>query len=192
MTTSGNITQASKTFLLCLLLIMSSLALATDEDASRDKVREQSEQVLARLYAAQPSAREVIAASRGYATFSRWGLTLGAVGGGIGKGLAVARPSGAETFMRFVEGSAGIGLGIKKYDVIFVFQDDKAFDDFVNKGWQAGGKGAVTAKSRAGGKTIEGAVSVSPGVWVYQNTDKGLAAELGISGTKYYKDKSRN
>ena len=44
----------------------------------------------------------------------------------------------------------------------------------------------------AGGKTVEGAMSVSPGVWVYQNTDKGLAAELGISGTKYYKDKSRN
>ena len=192
MTTSGNITQASKALLLFLLLVMPGLALAADEDASRDKIREQSEQVLARLYAAQPSARGVIAASRGYATFSRWGLTIGAVGGGIGKGLAVAKPSGAETFMRFVEGSAGIGLGIKKYDVIFVFQDDKALNDFVTEGWQAGGKGTFAAKGRAGGKTIEGAVSVSPGVWVYQNTDKGLAAELGISGTKYYKDKSLN
>jgi len=155
-------------------------------------VQKQSAEVLARLYAAQPDARNVIAASRGYATFSRWGLTLGAVGGGIGKGLLVEQPSGEQTFMRFVEGSAGFGLGIKKYDVIFVFQSDKALADFATKGWQAGGQATLAARSRAGGKTVEGAVSVSPGVWVYQNTDKGLAAELGIKGTKYYKDPSLN
>lgn len=64
--------------------------------------------------------------------------------------------------------------------------------DFANKGWEAGGQATMAAKSSAGGKAIAGAVSVSPGVWVYQNTDKGLAAELSVKGTKYYKDKSLN
>ena len=192
MTASSNISRIIKPVLLCLLLVMSTASAAADKDANRAKVRDQSAQVLARLYAAQPSARAAIASSRGYATFSRWGLTLGAVGGGFGKGLLVAKPSGHETFMRFVEGSAGLGFGIKKYDLIFVFMDEKAMNAFMTKGWEAGGKGTLAAKHGADGKAVEGAVSVSPGVWIYQNTDKGLAAELSISGTKYYKDPSLN
>lgn len=192
MTAFGTIARPIKLFVLCLLLVMASLAVAADKDETRAKVRQQSEQVLARLYAAQPAARQVIAGSRGYATFSRWGLALGPIGGGFGKGLLVAKPSGHETFMRFVEGSAGLGFGIKKYDLVFVFQNEKALSDFANKGWEAGGQATMAAKGAAGGKAIAGAVSVSPGVWLYQNTDKGLAAEVSIKGTKYYKDNALN
>ncbi|WP_457096856.1 lipid-binding SYLF domain-containing protein [Lysobacter sp. P5_B9] len=192
MNASRNIAQTIKPFLLCSLLAMAGLAMAADKnDETRAKVRTQSEQVLARLYAAQPGARQVIASSRGYATFSRWGLKLGIIGGGLGKGLLVAKPSGHETFMRFVEGSAGFGFGLKKFDLIFVFQNEKTMADFT-KGWEAGGDATMAAKSDAHGKTIEGAVAVAPGVWVYQNTEKGLAAELGIKGTKYYKDDALN
>ena len=35
-------------------------------------------------------------------------------------------------------------------------------------------------------------MAVSPGVWVYQLTDDGLAAELTAKGTKYYKDGDLN
>ena len=192
MNAPANIARAIKPMLIGLLLVMSTLALAASPDHNRAKVRKQSQEVLARLYAAKPDSREVIASSRGYATFSRWGLTIGPVGGGIGRGLLVAQPSGDETFMRFVEGSAGLGFGIKKYDVIFVFESEKAFTDFATKGWQAGGQATAAAKHRAGGKAVDGAVSVSPGVWVYQNTERGLAAELGIKGTKYFQDKSLN
>lgn len=179
--------------LLCLLLLAPGLASAKDSpDEARAKIREQSARVLERLYEAKPSARDAIASSVGYATFSRLGMTLGPVGGGLGKGLLVAQPSGSETFMRFVEGSAGLGLGIKKYDVIFVFQDAAAMEKFQSKGWEAGGQATAAAKGSNSGGAIEGAISVSPGVWVYQITDKGLAAELGIKGTKYYRDKKLN
>jgi lipid-binding SYLF domain-containing protein len=177
---------------LCLVVAASAVTAKDTDDEARAKIRKTSAQVLQRLYAAQPSARNAIKHSKGYATFSRWGLTLGPVGGGIGKGLAVAQPSGKQTYMRFVEGSAGLGLGIKKYDLIFVFQTDKAYSDFINKGWDAGGQATAAAKSGSAGGAIEGAAVVSPGVWVYQVTDKGLAAEVGIKGTKYYKDKSLN
>lgn len=33
---------------------------------------------------------------------------------------------------------------------------------------------------------------VSEPQWVYQVTEKGLAAEVGLKGTKYYKDKALN
>ena len=93
--------------------------------------------------------------------------------------------------MRFVEGSAGFGFGIKKFDLIFVFQTEQAMADFT-RGWEAGGQATASAKGGGTGTAIDGAVSVAPGVWVYQNTEKGRGAELGIKGTKYYKDKDLN
>jgi hypothetical protein len=39
---------------------------------------------------------------------------------------------------------------------------------------------------------MAGAVSVSDGVWMYQLTDKGVAAEITAKGTKYYKDDDLN
>ena len=35
-------------------------------------------------------------------------------------------------------------------------------------------------------------MAVSPGVWLYQLTDTGLAAEVTAKGTKYYKDNDLN
>jgi hypothetical protein len=42
------------------------------------------------------------------------------------------------------------------------------------------------------GGSFAGAVSIRPGVWLYQLTDDGLALELTAKGTKYYKDKALN
>jgi hypothetical protein len=54
---------------------------------------------------------------------------------------------------------------------------------------------ALAASSQVSGqgqKLYTGAMSVSPGVWVYQLTDDGVAAELTAKGTKYYKDTELN
>ena len=177
-------------FLLAAVASLSVMAKSVEED--RAKVRKQSQEVLALLYEAQPGAKQSIAKSKGYATFSKWGLTIGPVGGGIGRGLAVAMPSGKETFMRFVEGSASLGLGVKKYALVFIFETDKARVDFVENGWTAGAQATAAAKSDTKGTAFDGAVSVAPGVWLYQITDMGLAAEISLKGTKYYPDKSLN
>ena len=52
----------------------------------------------------------------------------------------------------------------------------------------------ATASAKAGdtGAAYQGAVSVSPGVWLYQMTGDSLALELTAKGTKYYKDKDLN
>jgi lipid-binding SYLF domain-containing protein len=166
--------------------------LAKTVEEQREKIRQQSRDVLELLYDAQPDARNSIAKSRGYATFSKWGLTLGPVGGGVGGGLTVALPSRKETFMRFVEGSASLGLGVKKYALVFVFETDKARINFVENGWTAGAQATAAAKSETAGSAFDGAVSVAPGVWLYQITERGLAAELSLKGAKYYPSKKLN
>jgi lipid-binding SYLF domain-containing protein len=91
-----------------------------------------------------------------------------------------------------LEIQAGLGMGVKKFPVVFVFDNEKALNSFVNSGWQFGGQSTVVAKVGDKGGTMQGAASVSDGVWMYQLTDKGIAAEITAKSTKYYKDDDLN
>jgi lipid-binding SYLF domain-containing protein len=130
--------------------------------------------------------------SAGYAVFSNFGMKILFAGGGKGQGLAVNRASGRETFMKMLEVQAGPGMGIKKFNLVFVFSDRHAFDHFVNSGWVFGGQTTAAAKYKQEGEAFAGAVAVAPGVWIYQLTKSGLALELTLKGTKYYKDSELN
>jgi lipid-binding SYLF domain-containing protein len=94
--------------------------------------------------------------------------------------------------MAYGEVSAGVGLGIKTFDLIFVFDDAQAMTSFINKGWEYTGEATAAAKHGDQGAARTEAHSVSPGVRVYQLTSTGLAAELTIKGTRYFKDPKLN
>jgi len=173
-----------------MLLAVSTIASA-DTAAKQAKVREQSQAVLQNLYKTVPSAKAVIANAAGYATFRKIGLKIGVVGGGAGRGLAVNK-AGNQTYMAFAEVSAGPGLGVKTFDLIFVFDDAQAMSNFVNKGWEYTGEATAAAKYEDSGAATTLAQSVSPGVRLYQVTKSGLSAEITIKGTKYFKDPKLN
>jgi len=66
-----------------------------------------------------------------------------------------------------------------------------AFSNFGMKILVAGsGTGKGIARKKGG--SYAGAIPLGNGVYVYQMTDKGLAAELTVKGTKYYKDDDLN
>lgn len=178
--------------LVSLALALPALLMAATPDERRQKIRAQSDEVIGRLEEARPGTREVIGRAVGYATFRNRGVKIGVAGTGAGRGLAVLNSPRAETFMRFVEVQAGLGAGIRKYDLVFVFATREAYDDFLEKGWEASGQSTVAVRSEEAGAAFEGAVAVSPGVWVYQLTSAGLAAEVTIKGTKYFRDKDLN
>jgi lipid-binding SYLF domain-containing protein len=94
--------------------------------------------------------------------------------------------------MRMGELQAGLGIGIKKFFVVFVFETRAALDAFVNRGWEFGAQTTAAATTGDEGGALAGALSVSPGVWMYQITDKGLALEATVKGTKYWKDGDLN
>lgn len=163
-----------------------------DRAAQRAEIRKTSQSVLNQLYKSSPSARGAIKAAAGYAVFSNFGMKIFVAGGGTGAGVAVENDSGHETFMKMVEVQAGLGFGIKKFRQVFVFETKAALNAFVNSGWEFGGQATAAATDGKQGGAYQGAVSVMPGVWVYQLTDKGLAAELTGKGTKYYKNDELN
>ena len=173
---------------LACLLAITSLAAADDEkdkEKERTEIRKMSQESLTRLYKAQPSAKAAVEKAYGYAVFSNMGIKILVGGSGNGKGVAIKNKGKTETFMKMFEIQAGLGMGVKKFRVVFVFDNVKAFDGFVNSGWEFGGQADAAAKtSPEKGGSMAGAASVSEGVWMYQLTDKGLALELTGKGTK--------
>ena len=104
----------------------------------------------------------------------------------------VVDENGKETFMKMVSAGAGLGVGVKDYRVVFVFDNDKAFTQFLDSGWSGSAQTDAAAKAGEKGGAFSGAVEVAPGVWVYQITKNGLALQLTLQGTKYYKDDDLN
>ena len=165
---------------------------AAEKKKKRTEIQKMVDQTLEKLYAAQPKAKKAISQSQGYAVFSNFGMKILVAGGGTGKGLAVNKETGQKTYMKMVEVQAGIGLGIKKFQVIWVFDDEADFKAFIDQGWEFGGQATAAARMNDDGNSMQGALSVKQGVWVYQLTGDGLALELTLKGTKYYKDKNLN
>jgi lipid-binding SYLF domain-containing protein len=168
------------------------VALAATKDESKAEVRKAAQQALAALYKAQPSARKAVESAAGYAAFSNFGMKILVAGSGTGKGMAVNNKSKAETYMKMVEVQAGLGFGVKKFQVVWVFETEAALSGFVNSGWELGGQATASAKSGDKGAAYQGALSVAPGVWLYQMSGDSLALELTAKGTKYYKDTDLN
>jgi len=179
--------------LVCLIGMAAVAADEKENEKERTEIREMSRETLSRLYKAEPSAKKAVEKAFGYAVFSNTGVKIFFGGSGRGEGVAINNRTKAETFMKMLEVQAGLGFGVKKFRVVFVFDNQKAFDGFVNSGWQFGGQASAAAKtSPEKGGSMQGAASVSDGVWMYQLTDKGLALELTGKGTKFSKDNDLN
>jgi lipid-binding SYLF domain-containing protein len=180
--------------LVTFTVITDSANAASKEEIAQAQadIRKMASETLARLYKLQPSSKNVVSKSAGYAVFSNFGTKIFLLGGGAGKGVVFDRKSKRETFMKMIEAQAGLGLGIKKFRLVWVFEQHKDVTKFVNSGWEFGGQTSAAAKLGDEGGAFAGAMSISPGIWLYQLTDDGLALELTAKGTKYYKDDDLN
>jgi lipid-binding SYLF domain-containing protein len=164
---------------------------ADDNEEKREKSRKMAAQTLQDLYKLEPTAQAAIQKSAGYAVFSNTGVNL-LLSTARGSGIAVNSKTKQETFMKMISAGAGLGFGVKDYRVIFVFENDKAYTEFLDSGWSGSAQTDAAAKAGKSGAAYSGAVEVAPGVWVYQITKNGLALQLTLQGTKYSKNDDLN
>jgi lipid-binding SYLF domain-containing protein len=176
------------------LTMLSAVAYSAEDDneKKREKSRKMAAETLQDLYKAEPTAQAAIQKSAGYAVFNNMGANLLLVSTARGAGVAVNTKSKQETFMKMVSAGGGLGVGVKDYRVIFVFENDKALAQFLDSGWSGSAQTDAAAKAGKSGAAHSGAVEAAPGVWVYQITKNGLALQLTLQGTKYYKDDDLN
>lgn len=178
-----------------MLCLATGVARAQDESAviqARQAIREAAQEGLATLYEARPGARFLIEHAAGYAVFSTFGIKMLVAGGQQGKGMVVNNRTQRQTFMKMVGVQAGLGFGVAKTRLVFVFETTSALQSFITQGWEFGGSGSLAAAADSQGGMVSGSFAVSPGVYVFQLTDTGLAAEFTASGTKFFKDDALN
>jgi lipid-binding SYLF domain-containing protein len=167
---------------------------ATDQDwkslereAKRMKINEMAALALKKVLAGNEKAERLYDMSYGWAAFDNLKVAFGFSGGG-GKGVAVRVNGEERIYMKMGTVGIGFGLGANTYQVVFLFQDERTFNNFVENGWQAdAGASAVAGKAGAEVKT-----DFVNGMAIYQVTDAGLMAHADIAGTKYWKNKKLN
>lgn len=188
--------KRSKWFIIVLsgimVLAMASAAFAATVQEQRRETRQKVSDTLNKLYERKPSARTALKNAEGYAVFVSSGVKLGILGDSHGRGLAHNNKTGEDIFMRMKEFQVGLGIGAKEYALIFAFIDRAAWNKFTSSKWSYGGQADVAANDGVNGGSFEGAVQAEPGIFVYQMTTKGLAVELSLKGTNYYRDKKLN
>jgi lipid-binding SYLF domain-containing protein len=160
--------------------------------AKQADVQDMANKTLADISNASPDAAHAAKSSAGYAVFSNFGFKILFMGSSNGEGVAVNNTTHQQTYMKMIELQPGLGLGAQTFRVLFVFDTPQAFDDFVNSGWQGGANAMAAAKSSTEGGAAAGAVTVSPGVNMYQITDKGAIVGVSLTGAKFYKDSDLN
>lgn len=90
-------------------------------------------------------------------------------------------------YYRAFSTSLGVQLGVGAKDLVILFFDDEAMDDFLySSGWQAGVDGAVALWTMGAGGSIDTTESQDPIVgFVFGH--KGLIAGVSLEGTKFTK-----
>ena len=152
-------------------------------------------EALSELYAKRPEAKAQIARAPGYAVFSNIGSKIFMLATGNGFGVATDNRTGKNTYMKMVEAGGGLGMGIKTYRAVYVFNSREAFDKFLSGNWQVGGDADVGAEYEGKGASAGAAMTsdqLTKPVTVYQFTDKGVALSAVATGTRYYRDDDLN
>ncbi|MDF1876235.1 hypothetical protein JHD47_00205 [Sulfurimonas sp. SAG-AH-194-L11] len=156
------------------------------------KRKQQSQETLKALYIYAPQAKKMLDTSYGYATFTNLGVNLILFSAEGGTGLAHNNKTGKDTYMNMGSGGFGFGLGLKDFRAIFLFANEQAYNTFVNSGWEANAQADAAIKLGEDGGAINAAITVAPGVRLYKLTQNGIALQVTIQGTKYWKDGELN
>ena len=179
-----------KLILSIALLSLAACASTSDPQKIADKRTEidaMASTTLTGLFEDSSGAKRLYDESYAYAVFSNVKVSFILTGGG-GKGVAVEKSSGKRTYMNMGMGGLNIGLGAHKYQVVFLFETKKVFEDFAEYGWTAD----ASASAVAGVKGANAGTTFSHGMAVYSITDVGLMLTADIAGTKYWKSKALN
>jgi lipid-binding SYLF domain-containing protein len=120
-------TKLQNIFAVALVCTMVVTAHATDSkiEKKQQDIRDMAQATLKRLYKADSKAKSAVEGAAGYAVFSNLGIKILVAGSGNGKGIAVDNKTQHETFMKMLELQAGLGMGVKKFSVIFVFDNER-------------------------------------------------------------------
>ncbi len=183
-------------FALCLsLCLLAGCAAPGDTPAQkRAAIQQMRTDTLTRLYKQYPEARKEVSSAAGYAVFSNVGNNLLLVSSGNGYGVVREKRSGKDSYMKMATLGVGLGLGIKDFQSVILFRDQKSLSYFIEHGWDSGVQSDATFKSgKKGGSVVDAAAAANyEKIKVYNLTASGIALQATVQGYKYWLDDELN
>ena len=153
----------------------------------QDYVIKMKNETLRDLYEMEPGTENHLENSAGYAVFSSVGVKLFFFGSGNGYGVVHDNRTKKHTYMRMFSGGIGLGLGVKDYRMVIVFDNEYDLDKFIEEGWDFSGSAEASAKRYEDGVSLSVAKSVNLDITIYTITKAGLSLEAMLEGTKFWK-----
>ena len=155
-------------------------------------VQQMKNDTLAELYANKPYAKQLVQNAAGYAVFSNFNTQLLVIGSGNGYGVAVDNSNGNNIYMKMAEGGVGLGVALKNFREVIVFNNKAVFNQFITEGWTYGAQGDAAAKYKDDGGATSAEVPLDSEVVVFQMTKDGIALRATIGASKFWIDDELN
>jgi len=145
----------------------------------RQSLVAEADAALLSMIAKDPSLRDFVDRSPGYAIFPNVGKAGVGIGGAYGRGVLYerGRPTG---YTELKQGSVGLQLGAQSYAELIVFENDAAIARMKSGDFDIGGEASAVAL-KANAAT---AASFQGGAAVFQMSRGGLMAAAAINGQK--------
>jgi lipid-binding SYLF domain-containing protein len=158
-------------------------ARGSDPIAKRQSIDSSIDSALSRLYAQDPSSREMIAKARGVLVFPSIVSAGFVVGGSYGEGALRVRGRTTEYYST-AAGSVGLLAGAESKSVYLLFMTDEALAKFrASKGWTVGADASVTLVNVGASASVD-SKTVQQEIVGYVLTNGGLMANVSLEGTK--------
>ena len=152
--------------------------------AKRAGLEAEVDAALARLYAQDPSARELVGKARGTLVFPSVVTAGFVVGGSYGEGALRSPLGSTDGYYKTVAGSVGLLAGAESRMVFILFMNQAALDKFkASKGWTAGADASVSMMQTGAAAGVNTATA-QQAIVGYVLTKAGLMANLSLEGTK--------
>ncbi len=156
-------------------------ASAPETQPEQDSLQLEAEATLDQMNAKDPSLRQVLSDSAGYAVFPKIGE--GAFIAGVTSGVGIVYDAAGNP-MGNVEmrgGSVGAQIGGQTYSQIIIFQTRAALTDFQRDDFEFSTDASATALDQGASARL----SFEAGVAVVVDNENGLMAEASLDGQKY-------
>ncbi|MGV6810159.1 MAG: lipid-binding SYLF domain-containing protein [bacterium] len=168
-----------------------SVSKSDNIQAKRQKVLNMRDDSLKDFYQLKPHLRSRVQQAPGYAVFSDANINLILASFSGGYGVVTDNQTGKNTYMNMGEVGIGLGLGLKDFRSLFIFNDRATMDRFINDGFEFGAHADAAAVNGTEGASVGGELLVN-NISIYQITKRGLALQATIKGTKYWRSPTLN
>ena len=174
-----------------ILLIGCATTSGKSPQEKKAAILEMQQEVLTDLYKLHPQAKAQIANAPGFGIFSNANVNVIFASFGGGYGVVTDNLSGRKTYMNMGEVGIGLGLGLKDFRAVFIFNDRPTMERFIQSGWEFGGHADAAAKTSDKGAAVGGEALLDR-ITIYQLTKTGLVLQATVKGTKYWKSRELN